>query len=137
MFQLFKPYRQMLLHEAETRGLPPARHGILVYPEDNTWFNETKPHVMKRCNSGHQIGLKQFFFGDDVLVAPVIHPRTNTIAVYIPGDTWIHAWSKKAVVGPSYDTWPAPIGQPAIFFRNDSRWASFFHDVSARVALAT
>jgi len=132
LFRLLAPYRVALFKEAETIGLPPVRHGMLVHPEDSAWFNETgKKGHHKRCNAGDEIGLSQFFFGDDVIVAPVLQANSDSTSAYLPKGTWTHMWTGKSVVGPLYSWWFAPPGHPAVFIRASSSWASFFMGVAA------
>jgi len=132
LFRGLRPYRESLLAEAQTKGLPPVRHGILVYPEDRTWFNNTPRPAEKGCSAGHTIGLHQFFFGDDVIVAPVLRPRQEQVSVYLPEGAWIHLWSHKEAQGPVYSSWDAPPGRPAVFYLQGSPWASLFLDLSRR-----
>jgi len=132
LFRALRPYRESLLKEAELMGLPPVRHGILVYPEDRTWFNNAPGRAEKGCSAGQSIGLHQFFFGDDVIVAPVLGPRQEQVSVYLPEGAWVHFWSNKEAQGPLYSSWDAPPGRPAVFYLQSSPWASFFFDLSRR-----
>mmetsp|Transcript_69531 Transcript_69531/g.137565 ORF Transcript_69531/g.137565 Transcript_69531/m.137565 type:complete len:777 (+) Transcript_69531:46-2376(+) len=132
LFGSLRPYRESLLTEAVLTGLPPIRHGILVHPEDRTWFNNTLRPVEKGCSAGHSIGLHQFFFGDDVIVAPVLRPLQEQVSVYLPKGAWVHLWSNKQTQGPVYTSWDAPPGRPAMFYLQSSAWASFFFNLSRR-----
>jgi len=143
LFHDLKPYREFLLSEAKLEGLPLVRHGILVHPEDSTWFNATQHSrfdvLPSKCSAGKQIGLSQFFFGDEVLVAPVLteaESRSGKVPVYLPSGDWTNFWSNATVRGPAYATGRAPLGRPLFFFRergaNSSawRWTSFFRALS-------
>jgi len=131
------PYRRSLFVEAESHGLPLVRHGMLVEPNDPTWFNASVDHTVDgHCQMGNEIGLFQFYFGDDVIVAPVMRPGVVAVHAYIPQGEWVYFWSNSAfnqtVHGPSYDSWAAPLGQPVFFYRASSKWATFFRQLSKK-----
>jgi len=137
LFQALKPYRQSLLSEASSYGLPPVRHGLLVYPDDESWFatrrNQHFPQSAE-CRAGFEIGMQQFFFGDEVLVAPVFSANRRSVDVYIPNGQWTHFWTGRVEHGPLHAKWSAPLGQPAVFYRSDDAavWRDFFHGLSRR-----
>jgi alpha-glucosidase len=131
LFRDLIPYRESLFKEAETAGIPPVRHGILLHPNDSMWFNSSKSYEHDRhCSVGNQIGLFQFYFGDDVIVAPAMRKGAQKVHVYIPEGTWVHFWTKKTVQGPSYTKWDAPLGMPPFFYRtsltSSAQWEAFF-----------
>jgi len=135
LFRGLTPYRQSLFHDAATLGLPLVRHGVLVEPSDSTWFESTKsPRLPQHCGEGHEVGLKQFFLGDDLLVVPVFEAHSSVVDVYVPHGTWIHFWSNRSVSGPSRGRWPAPMGQPAFFYRasHGAVWTTFFEQLAQR-----
>jgi len=72
LFSALRPYREALFAEAESSGLPVVRHGILIDPEDPAWFNKSNVNAFSKvkCAVGHEVGLSQFFFGDEIMVAP-------------------------------------------------------------------
>merc|ERR1719214_23933 len=79
LFKNLKPYRSVLVKEATETGLPVVRHGLMVDPDDDTWFQNTEPPLTEKtlaCEFGHEVGLKQFFMGDDVLLAPILNDAT-------------------------------------------------------------
>eukprot|EP00929_Paragymnodinium_shiwhaense_P101511 TRINITY_DN64659_c0_g1_i1.p1 TRINITY_DN64659_c0_g1~~TRINITY_DN64659_c0_g1_i1.p1 ORF type:complete len:810 (+),score=161.31 TRINITY_DN64659_c0_g1_i1:75-2504(+) len=135
LFAALKPYRQALIEEAVVSGLPPVRHGILVFPEDGSWFNATKPHSIQ-CRNGDEIGLSQFFFGDEILVAPALS-AASSVNVYLPAGNWVHFWTQQVVTGPVLKEWDAPLGKPLFFYRKNSadgglRWPQFFQELSEK-----
>jgi len=131
LFRDLGPYRRQLFEDAEFKGLPLVRHGLLVYPDDTTWFNHSLNYRKSfHCEAGDEIGLSQFFLGDEVIVAPALAEDQTRVYVYLPRGTWIHFWSQQRAAGPSYEQWNAPLGQPAFFFQADGRWADFFVELA-------
>jgi alpha-glucosidase len=105
LFRLLKPYRQHLMDEAATAGHPLVRHPILHYPDDR---------------NVHRLS-QQFMFGRDFWVAPVVDQGATSVDAYLPQGRWVHLWSGKVYTsrGESYKV-HAPIGKPAVFYRQDS-----------------
>ncbi|MBR6005521.1 MAG: alpha-glucosidase, partial [Clostridia bacterium] len=61
----------------------------------------------------------EYLLGRDILVAPVIRPKTATREVYLPKDEWIHLETGRIYFGGTY-TVDAPIGQPPVFVRKNA-----------------
>jgi len=130
LFRDLTPYRQSLFSDANSKGLPPVRHGLLVKPDDPTWFNASKAFTSDHCTMGNQIGLFQFYFGDDVIVVPAMRDGATQVYAYIPDGTWTHFWTNQTVQGPSYKAWDAPLGMPVFFYRASGMWTAFFSKLS-------
>jgi len=135
LFRDLTPYRDFLFGQAQKSGLPLVRHGLLVYPDDPSWFNASADYT-KDCAAGNEIGLSQFFFGDEVLVAPVYNDF-DKVHVYLPKGSWVHFWTSQRVEGPSYTLWSSPLGKPAFFYRastsaEPNSWALFFQKLSKK-----
>ena len=115
VYAAWKPYRVELVNEAAETGLPVVRHPFIHYPDD--------PEVY---------GLDyQFMVGPDFMVAPVLDPGEETVAVYLPAGRWVHAWSGREYGSAQegvYQTIPAPIGEPAVFYREGSEAGEHFRD---------
>lgn len=136
LFQALTPYRQSLFREAEQKGVPPVRHGVLVHPEDAAWFNASTGAGFDEqgsCARGGEVGLQQFFMGDDLLVAPVLRNGSRNVSVYLPSGDWVHFWSNVTTSGPLYSSWSAPLGYPAFFYRTGTNWTSFFRETSRQL----
>ena len=58
----------------------------------------------------------EYLLGRDILVAPVIRPKTATREVWLPKDEWIHLETGKIYFGGTV-TVDAPVGQPPVFIR--------------------
>src|SRR5215211_6660588 len=107
VYAAWKPYRMELVKEAAETGLPVVRHPFVHYPHD--------PEVY---------GLDyQFMVGPDFMVAPVLDPGEEEVEVYLPAGHWVHLWSGRRYGSPTegvYETVDAPIGEPAVFYREGS-----------------
>ena len=107
IYAVFADYRQKLMEEATTKGYPLIRHLMLHYPQD--------PQV-------YSIEY-QFLYGSEFLVAPVMKKGQTTVDVYLPQGEWVHLWSQTPYdcsAKGKYFKISAPIGQPAVFYRQDS-----------------
>ncbi len=114
LYTALKDYRRMLFIEASTLGYPVVRHMWLHHPED--------PKVFE-----HEL---QFLLGADILVAPhleqcLISTCTFEQDVYLPefsepADVWVHLWSGETHSGGQTVSVNAPIGYPAVFYREGS-----------------
>jgi alpha-glucosidase len=74
----------------------------------------------------------QYLYGADMLVAPVWQAGQGARTVVLPsGAEWEHLWTGTRHVGGQTLTVEAPVGQPAVFFRPDSRFAELFRGTRA------
>ena len=112
VYAAWKPYRIELVKEASETGLPVVRHPFVHYPDDS-----------------EVLGLEyQFMVGPDLMVAPVLDPNEDTVEIYLPAGRWVHLWSDRkygSLDKGVYETVRAPIGEPAVFYKESSdvgRW---------------
>lgn len=106
-------YREVLMDEAYEKGTPLARHPMLHYPED--------PEVYDLSY--------QWLLGREFMVAPVLDPGDSTVPIYLPAGRWVHVWSGEAAdAGPSGGWFEvdAPLGEPAVFYREGSEVGQTF-----------
>jgi alpha-glucosidase (family GH31 glycosyl hydrolase) len=107
VYAAWKPYRMKLVEEAAETGLPVVRHPFVHYPYD--------PEVY---------GLDyQFMVGSEFMVAPVLDPGEDAVGIYLPAGRWVHLWSGKEYGSADegvHRTVPAPIGEPAVFYKEGS-----------------
>jgi len=108
------PYTRHVLDEYLELGLPAMRHPIMHYENDPILYQLRY----------------QYLFGRDLLVAPVIAKKKTTWRVYLPDDDWIHLWSGEKH-GKGWISIKAPIGQPPVFYRPASSFASLFEGIKA------
>jgi alpha-D-xyloside xylohydrolase len=105
-----RPYVMEQMRVAHESGLPPMRPLFVNYPADGTcWEIED-----------------QFFFGDDVLVAPVLAEGAREREVYLPdGSAWLDAWTGAEVPGGQWVTAPAPLEVIPVYLRKGGRVRPF------------
>ncbi len=103
------PYILEADRENRETGIPAMRPLFLEYPEDRECYR-----------------LKyQYLLGRDLLVAPVYTQEAQTVEVYIPDGNWRSIWDD-APLSPGWNQAPAPMGRPAVFYRQDSGHKELF-----------
>ncbi|HNR69459.1 MAG TPA: glycoside hydrolase family 31 protein [bacterium] len=80
------PYLYSAAWQHHRNGLPPVRPLIIDYPDDPLAVNLTR----------------EWLFGDDLLVCPVVESGSNKISVYLPRDSWVDYFSGEKYSGPAY-----------------------------------
>lgn len=110
VFAELKPYRKAVEEEYYRNGTPCMRPLFFHY------------YVPDR-----EINRREYLFGKDLLVSPVVRPETKEIRVYIPDDGFVQLFTNQPV-NKGYVTVNTPLGLPIAFYRNDSEYASLFHD---------
>ena len=61
--------------------------------------------------------------GTELMVAPVLDPGTDAVEIYLPAGGWVHLWTGDRYGSSNrgtYETVSALIGEPAVFYREDS-----------------
>jgi alpha-glucosidase len=122
LYAAWKPYRMKLVEEAAETGLPVIRHPFVHHPDD--------PEVY--CLD------YQFMVGSEFMVAPVLDPGEDAVEVYLPAGRWVHLWSGEehgSAREGVYRTVPAPIGEPAVFYREGSDAGRRFREELGRRGL--
>ncbi|HEY0420769.1 MAG TPA: TIM-barrel domain-containing protein, partial [Acetobacteraceae bacterium] len=108
------PYFRTLVDEASARGWPMQRALFLHFPDDPATYGIDD----------------QYLLGADLLVAPVHAAGAAEWSAYLPaGSRWRHVWSGRIFEGGQRATVPAPLGQPPVFFRENSRFATLFETI--------
>lgn len=104
------PYVRHLSDEAVTHGWPAQRPLFLHYPDQ----------------PGCYAVQDQYLYGADLLVAPVIEEGATERRVLLPAGTpWRALWTGQDHSAGT-ETVAAPIGQPPVFYRPESRYAALF-----------
>lgn len=101
-----RPYIRRVMEEAHEKGTPVMRTLFYMYPGDEKcWEIED-----------------EYFFGPDVLVAPVLYAGAVSRRVYLPeGERWIEYASRKEYEGgKEYDA-DAPLDTIPVYLRKGSR----------------
>lgn len=103
LYQDLAPVRTSLMPKLKD-GMPLLAHPWLYYPQD--------PYCLELQ--------EQMMLGHDLMIAPVIRQGWTSVKLYLPQGQWKHWWSEHKVEGPRWLTAPAPLGQPAVFYREGS-----------------
>jgi alpha-glucosidase len=115
MTEVHTGLKAYLVHSAgeySRLGLPLMRHPFLHYEGDEELHRQRYEYLL----------------GRDLLVAPVYLPHWKSWRVYLPRDRWVHLWSGERLDG-GWHKVPAPIGEPPVFYREDSAFAPLFKEV--------
>ncbi|MGH3147717.1 MAG: TIM-barrel domain-containing protein, partial [Rubrobacter sp.] len=115
VYAAWEPYRKELVQEAAASGLPVVRHPLVHYPED--------PEVYDLRY--------QFMVGPELMVAPVLDPGKDTVEVYLPAGRWVHLWTGEvhgSLERGVHETVRAPIGEPAVFYKEGSEAGRRFRE---------
>jgi len=99
-----KPYLKEAVSYNADKGVGVMRPLFYYYNED------------KAYTEGYE-----YLLGRDILVSPVLKENETKHKVYLPMDNWINVFTGKAYKGGEYEI-EAPIGQPPVFIRQDSKW---------------
>lgn len=94
------PYRYSAAQESSRTGLPMMRALLLMHQDD--------PDA--------RAAEAEYYFGPDLLVAPVLSPVTQR-AVYLPEGEWIDYWSGKQISGRQTLAVDAPLDRIPLYVR--------------------
>jgi alpha-glucosidase len=95
------PYIYTAFWQASQTGLPIMKPLLLEYPHD-----------------GLAIGTNdEYFFGDDLLVAPIVKDYDESRSVYLPKGKWIDYWTDHRYTGPATVQVSAPLDKLPLFVR--------------------
>ena len=110
VYAALSEYRQKIMLEAQSKGWPLNR-AMLFY----------------HANQRETLDMyDQFYLGSDFIVAPILDPGANSRKVWLPKGSWTHIWSQKIYnsdLASQTITISAPMGQPPVFVKTDSREA--------------
>ncbi|CAJ1228930.1 alpha-glucosidase [Levilactobacillus zymae] len=109
------PYLRRVMQENTVTGLPVMRPVMLS--------DENDPELWQEHTS--------FTLGPDLLVAPVLTPKTLSRTVRLPAGKWVHLWSGRQYTGHQTLTVVAPVGQPPVFYRAGCADRRLFQDLLA------
>lgn len=72
---------------------------------------------------------REYLFGKDVLVCPVVRPGKTEWEVTIPGDGYVQMFTDEKVPKGKL-TVKAPLGLPLAFYKEDSEFAPLFRTLA-------
>lgn len=90
------PYLYTHAKQSQDTGVPILRPLVFMHQDDPNTF--PVDHT--------------FYFGNDLIVAPVIEPKVTQRALYLPEGTWFDFWTNQQHAGKQNITWNNP-AQPA------------------------
>ncbi|GAA3579483.1 glycoside hydrolase family 31 protein [Amycolatopsis ultiminotia] len=110
------PYSYSLAHEASTTGVPVVRPTYLQYPEE--------PAAYSAASS-------EYFYGPDVLVAPVSTPGTKAdTTVWFPPGQWTDYFTGRTYQGGTTQSVSTDLGTMPVFLRAGGILATHTADVA-------
>jgi sulfoquinovosidase len=104
-----KPYLKAAVAENAQAGIPVMRPLFLHFEEDEAAWTIKDEYLL----------------GPDLLVAPVIVEGASSRSVHLPRGSWKHLWSGRVYSGGDMEI-AAPLGEPPVFARTDSKWMDVF-----------
>ena len=107
MHQALLPYLKHVLREAQA-GVPALRPDFFETGDLEQHYDDYS-----------------YYLGQDLFVAPVVTAHTKKRTVYLPEGTWIHLLTGERYSA-GFHKVPAPIGSPAVFYREGSAFTSTF-----------
>ncbi len=105
-----RPYIDAQMHKAETEGLPLMRPMFYAYPEDETCYELAD----------------QYFFGDDILFAPIMEQGQTERRVYLPEGSWQLTKDGRVYLGGQWVTVQAQLEEFIAFVPENSALLPLF-----------
>jgi len=87
------PYLYTHAKQSQDTGVPILRPLVMMHQDDPNTF--AVDHT--------------YYFGDDLLVAPVIEPKVTQRSLYLPEGTWFDFWTNEQRAGKQNVTWNSPV----------------------------
>ncbi len=115
------PYLRECVRENAEEGMPVMRPLFMAEPE---------------CAEAYKRELYSYMLGGDMVVCPVVEQGAFTRSVWLPAGEWVHLWSGETFARGSH-TVGAPMGDPPVFYRAESKYAELFREISGKFALST
>ena len=112
IFYELKEYRKSLFDEYYNEGLPIIRPLFMHYDEENAKYEK-----------------REYLFGPDILVSPVLRPQEDVHKVYLPKGKWIQFFTGKTFSGGKHDI-PSPLGLPIAFYKENSKYKELFENIN-------
>ena len=107
-----KEYREDLYKEYYEHNTPMIRPLFFHYDEEEAYTNK-----------------KEFMFGKDIVVSPVIRPNETKHKYYLPKGEWIQFFTNIEVKDGDGEI-DSPLGLPIAFYRKDSKYKELFENLN-------
>jgi alpha-glucosidase (family GH31 glycosyl hydrolase) len=98
------PYLYTAVWQAHKNGTPIIRPLFFAWPEDTTAYSV----------------MDEYLWGDDFLVAPVLHKTLKQKRVYLPKGTWYDWWTGRKYTGGQWITVPVTLQTIPVFVKAGS-----------------
>lgn len=108
--QALLPYHMQVSEQYQALGLPPIRPVLI---KDN------------------RVAAGQFFYGDDLLVAPILKKHAHKRKVWLSEGRWVHFFSGKEY-GEGSHTVSSEIGYPPVFIRSTSNYKALCRKIAQK-----
>ena len=109
------PYLKHCVEQNSSCGLPVMRPLFLEAPDEDIAYSRE---------------LYSYMLGDDLLVAPVVEPGTDSRKLWLPQGSWQHLWNRELYSG-GWATVSSPVGFPPVFFKASSCFRILFENLSS------
>ena len=107
-----KKYREHLYDEYYKNNIPMIRPLFFHYDEEECYTN-----------------YKEYMFGEDVIVSPVLRAGETKHKYYLPKGEWIQFFTNKEVES-GHGEVESPLGLPIAFYKKDSKFKKLFESLS-------
>jgi len=87
-----------------------------------------EPPIMPVLRKGNHAVRGQYFYGEDLLVAPILRKRARKRKVWIPEGNWVHFFTGK-VHSEGWHSIASEIGYPPVFIRATSKFRQQCRDI--------
>ncbi len=96
-----------------------VRHNLMPYIWQEAQYSASSGQPMMRAVhlTDHRTPPYQYFFGRDLLIAPVVEEGAAHWPVYLPEGDWIDFWTGKTLVGKQTVHLDAPLDRIPVFVR--------------------
>lgn len=111
-FVRLKPYREKLYKDYYEKNIPMIQPLFFHSEEEEAYLNQ-----------------KEYFFGKDILVSPVLRPNEKKHSYYLPKGDWIQFFTNKETKSGNGEV-ESPLGLPIAFYRKDSEFSKLFESLS-------
>ena len=108
VYNAWHDYRRTLVEEAAENGWPLVRHPFLHYPEEPAFWS---------------LSYQQYLIGSELWFAPVLDEGAAEVDIQLPAGNYVHAFTGENYQSTGADNpikIPAPIGTPAVLYRQGS-----------------
>lgn len=108
IFYELKPYREYVLKEYYEKGIPVNRPLFFHFDEEECYTTQ-----------------KEFMFGEELLVTPVLRPKVKKLKVFLPKGNWVGLFDGIHYKGGEQEV-DAPLGIPIAFYLEGTKHQKLF-----------